>query len=122
MSPAAIDDATHGRLLSDSLQRLQLKEQVPSSLSEPRERQNGVADAENGREEETALRKSNGPPSPWIGPVREGYGFRPASGPETPVVALPTFNGDGNNSPLPDPNGLGWPGEHESSAETSHLY
>lgn len=33
----------------------------------------------------------------------EGYGFRPASGSSTPL------KGKGRQSPLPDPNGLGWP-------------
>lgn len=34
---------------------------------------------------------------------REGYGFRPISGSSTPL------KGKGRQSPLPDPNGLGWP-------------
>ncbi|CAL1701361.1 unnamed protein product [Somion occarium] len=38
--------------------------------------------------------------------VREGYGFRPASGISTPVISSVQV---GMNSPLPDPNGLGWP-------------
>lgn len=38
--------------------------------------------------------------------VREGYGFRPTSGFSTPASAVPRET----DSPLPDPNGLGWPG------------
>lgn len=34
---------------------------------------------------------------------REGYGFRPLSGSSTPLMV------NGTQSPLPDPNGLGWP-------------
>lgn len=34
---------------------------------------------------------------------REGYGFRPVSGSSTPRKGM------GRESPLPDPNGLGWP-------------
>lgn len=41
---------------------------------------------------------------PWPH-VREGYGFRPPSGASTPIT-----NGAERGSPLPDPNGLGWPG------------
>lgn len=39
--------------------------------------------------------------------LREGYGFRPLAGSSTPPV--------GRESPLPDPNGLGWPGKHTHS-------
>lgn len=57
---------------------------------------------------------------PWPH-VREGYGFRPPSGVSTPLT-----NGAGSGSPLPDPNGLGWPGApcflvfSYSDAQTSH--
>lgn len=40
--------------------------------------------------------------------AREGYGFRPASGTSTPLKA--SRSGTEAGSPLPDPNGLGWPG------------
>ena len=41
--------------------------------------------------------------------IPEGYGFRPMSGASTPL----TDRGEetSRESPLPDPNGLGWPGE-----------
>jgi Zn-dependent protease with chaperone function len=38
-------------------------------------------------------------------PPYDGYGFRPASGMSSPLVP------PDRNSPLPDVNGLGWPGE-----------
>lgn len=43
---------------------------------------------------------------------REGYGFRPLSGSSTPLMA------NGTQSPLPDPNGLGWP----AKSTLSRLY
>lgn len=42
----------------------------------------------------------------------EGYGFRPLSGSSTPLMAK------GTQSPLPDPNGLGWP----AKSTLSRLY
>ena len=41
--------------------------------------------------------------------VHDGYGFRPPSGVSTPLQ-------NGAASPLPDPNGLGWPGTHPLSS------
>ena len=108
MSP--VDDATHGSILSDSLRRLQLKEQIPSSLVEPTRR--GTAHADDGAQDEQAVDES-GPSSPSHlprhahGHVYEGYGFRPTSGAASPLHPPP----QGTASPLPDPNGLGWPGE-----------
>lgn len=43
---------------------------------------------------------------------KEGYGFRPLSGSSTPQIAK------GAQSPLPDPNGLGWP----AKSTLSRLY
>jgi len=43
------------------------------------------------------------PVRPWPH-VRDGYGFRPPSGVSTPLT-----NAAERGSPLPDPNGLGWP-------------
>lgn len=45
---------------------------------------------------------------------REGYGFRPASGASTPLRSVSTA------SPLPDPNGLGWPGGLYVTQTRSH--
>ena len=43
--------------------------------------------------------------------IPEGYGFRPLSGSSTPLHTVMQYsNPDGTQSPLPDPNGLGWPG------------
>ena len=118
MSPSAVDNASS--ILTDSLRRLQLKEQIPSSLTEPAKRQNGAhladeSDSSSGGEGEgESLRALNSsPPSPGTlqkqmhKNVYEGYGFRPASGVATPLNPPPA----GTSSPLPDPNGLGWPGE-----------
>lgn len=40
--------------------------------------------------------------------TRDGYGFRSASGMSTPLTMASQAADRG--SPLPDPNGLGWPG------------
>lgn len=43
--------------------------------------------------------------------IPEGYGFRPISGSSTPLhTVMQHSSTDGTQSPLPDPNGLGWPG------------
>lgn len=110
MSSTHVDDATHGTILSDSLRRLQLKEQIPSSLVEPSRRKDGEGNAED---QGDVLVLNSGPPSPGtlqrqaLGHVYEGYGFRLTSGPATPTNPPPV----GTSSPLPDPNGLGWPGK-----------
>ena len=119
MSPTpSADDAAHGTLLSESLQRLQLKEQTPSSLVEPTMRLSGPSDAENSGNDEHAEHiptSSDKPlPSPSAFPthIHEGYGFRPVSGTATPEITAPA---PAPRSPLPDPNGLGWPGKTRSS-------
>ncbi len=114
-SPADTDDATHGAILTDSLRRLQLKERIPSSLVE-HTRPTGLTDAHAGDEASARGDQDKDdpqPPSPnhltSIARLHEGYGFRPPSGIATPVSpSLPTV---GTSSPLPDPNGLGWPGK-----------
>ncbi|GJE91077.1 GTP cyclohydrolase I [Phanerochaete sordida] len=101
MTPSPVDDASHGTILSDSLRRLQLKEQVPSSLVEASKKQKA-------RSAEEPVVLNSGPPSPQRPPhgvVYEGYGFRASSGISTPLNHPPA----GTDSPLPDPNGLGWP-------------
>ena len=107
MSPTP--DLSHQSLLSESLKRLQLKEQIPSSLVEPNVRQSGPDDAESSSSASATV-KVNEP--------REGYGFRPTSGSATPVLSAPVtsvLTADGTSSPLPDPNGLGWPGKRLSA-------
>lgn len=93
-----MDDATHGTILTDSLKRLELKEAVPTSLGDGEHIHNSLPST-----------PGHHPRSPL---VHEGYGFRPASGVSTPIS--PGTNAPaGSSSPLPDPNGLGWPGEHD---------
>lgn len=110
MSPAPVDNASHSTVLSDSLRRLQLKEQIPSSLVESTQKHPASSAEENNSNGEAVVLAS-GPPSPSQaqrhphGHVYEGYGFRPSSGVSTPLNN-PTA---GTSSPLPDPNGLGWP-------------
>jgi len=108
MSPTPTDHATHGALLSDSLRRLELKERIPTALVEPSIRQDGVGNAENIHENDTVVETNE----PLLSPsahVRDGYGFRPPSGNTTPPNATKPFPVGGTDSPLPDPNGLGWP-------------
>lgn len=103
MAPTPVDDATHSALLSDSLKRLQLKEQVPSSLVESTGADQPEEDAEQAG--------TSGPRNQHF-TLHEGYGFRPVSGPQTPMNGTgPAAVLAGTSSPLPDPNGLGWPGE-----------
>ncbi|PSS37319.1 hypothetical protein PHLCEN_2v796 [Hermanssonia centrifuga] len=106
--PPDTDDATHGAILTDSLRRLQLKERIPSSLVEPT-RPTGLTDTHAGDEPSARGDQDKDDPQPpsSIARLHEGYGFRPPSGIATPVSpSLPTV---GTSSPLPDPNGLGWP-------------
>jgi GTP cyclohydrolase I len=86
-------DLSHGTLLSDSLQRLQLE---PSDDLAP-----------NGTDNDNDSQISS-PPSRLLASVlHEGYGFRPASGDSTPPSNVLRTT----DSPLPDRHGLGWPGE-----------
>ncbi|KAH8106135.1 GTP cyclohydrolase I [Cristinia sonorae] len=48
--------------------------------------------------------------------VKDGYGFRPASGISTPVIS--SHQVGATSSPLPDPHGLGWP----AKSTVSRLY
>jgi GTP cyclohydrolase I len=85
-------DLSYGTLLSDSLQRLQ-----ENSHDTPAD----VSDTD-------IIPQIPSPTSRLLSSVlHEGYGFRPASGASTP----PQIVGSGVDSPLPDRNGLGWPGE-----------
>lgn len=98
----------HGARLSESLHKLQLAEVTDSELDS----------ATNGDHPESSRKDS---PSPgrvtWNPHVREGYGFRSASGVSTPLIASTSAQGTG--SPLPDPNGLGWPGQSASLRRAS---
>lgn len=98
---------SHGELLSNELRQLELHRATePHSLlvsndaDIPRGEANPVhsANSQNESPQQAPVR----PPWPH---VREGYGFRPPSGVSTPLTT-----GAESGSPLPDPNGLGWPG------------
>ncbi|EGO27252.1 hypothetical protein SERLADRAFT_381728, partial [Serpula lacrymans var. lacrymans S7.9] len=104
--------ASHAHLLSDGLRNRDIHPETssPDPIHDPLDHH----PSERG-ELELASRTHNDdqPPSPsatslrpsWPPLLREGYGFRPASGVSTPLTSLPAERG----SPLPDPNGLGWP-------------
>lgn len=109
--PAA--DVTHGTLVSDSLQRLKLREQVLASQSEDADPhvEGELSATRGGNDEQNQVLPSPSlSRSAWSPHAREGYGFRPPSGVSTPLNA--PISGVGASSPLPDPNGLGWPGRH----------
>ncbi|KAH9947258.1 GTP cyclohydrolase I [Amylocystis lapponica] len=94
MSSPTPDDSTGARI-SQSLHKLQMLHAAPDVDPHPR-----------GRSEDPAPPANPTPPS-WSPHVREGYGFRPSSGMSTPPTA--SVYGLEAGSPLPDPNGLGWP-------------
>lgn len=103
------DGAAHVALLSDSLRQLQVQQestQNDSLTEQPEEGVHGVEDPQPATSSDVVPRR---PLS------RDGYGFR-KSGISTPMSPL----ADPNNvqpqigrldSLVPDPNGLGWPGE-----------
>lgn len=88
MSPAPVDNASHSTVLSDSLRRLQLKEQIPSSLVESTQKHPASSAEENNSNGEAVVL---------------------ASGPPSPSQAQRHPHGHVYEGPLPDPNGLGWP-------------
>jgi len=51
---------------------------------------------------------------------RDGYGFRPRSGPSTPQISLDE-EGREVTSPIPDQYGLGWPGKCSSTGISKTL-
>ena len=82
-SYAAEPDPSHGDLLADRLRRL-----------------------DNLDDQSVQAPSSQIPPTPLPNiAYRDGYGFRPPSG-----VTSPCAPPADRNSPLPDVNGLGWPG------------
>lgn len=82
-----MDASTHSAVLSDSLQRLKLSQETIA---------------------EGSGESSHSPDSGRTAHL-EGYGFRSASGLSTPFTAISAPERD---SPIPDPNGLGWPGDN----------
>jgi hypothetical protein len=102
-------------LLQRSLEELHLRQQKDERMAAT-DRSDGRADAEPSTRV-SAPAPSAGQhrqvlPSPLPRIQKEGFGFRPQSGTSTPVTTVSTA------SPLPDPNGLGWPGEPPSHAVT----
>ncbi|KDQ64945.1 hypothetical protein JAAARDRAFT_167735 [Jaapia argillacea MUCL 33604] len=106
-------DLTHSAMLSDGLRRLQLKQHTSDSrpcLDSPDGRPD-VDNAPRGDDEQGENEIDPSPASPRLllsAHVREGYGFRASSGVSTPLTGV-THPGGLRDSPLPDPNGLGWP-------------
>lgn len=101
-SPTA--DETHG--LSDTLHRLQLANQSLASNTDSH--LDDDHEAQDGNSMLPSVLASPGLNRPGVGAlVREGYGFRPPSGHSTPLNT--SISGVEASSPLPDPNGLGWP-------------
>ncbi|THH13891.1 hypothetical protein EW146_g6380 [Bondarzewia mesenterica] len=113
-------DITHGALLSDSLRKLQIDSAAAdsdgqnSTLDGPAE----IASSSGTRGDEDHVRKeskesgvisssSSTDPTRLASTqlIREGYGFRPASGFSTPA----SVHAPERASPLPDIHGLGWP-------------
>jgi len=99
----------HGAVLSESLRRLQLQAApMDSDISHDM----SMIDEYHARDDSSDV---SGDKDPQILPsrasnhtsnVREGYGFRPVSGASTPVATSQIAE---QGTPLPDPNGLGWP-------------
>lgn len=112
----------HGEALAHTLRRLQEQpladggddeHQPPSARAQPSDSSDGRAhEAPSARGDVGEIYGENAPKrvplphasAPGERHQRDGYGFRPASGASTPLRATSTA------SPLPDPNGLGWPG------------
>ncbi|KAG9317172.1 hypothetical protein JVU11DRAFT_1364 [Chiua virens] len=97
--------SSHGELLSCKLRQVEahraIESQSPNDADIPRTDANSVESANS----EIDLPQSVPHVRPLWPHVREGYGFRLPSGVSTPLSGGGTDTG----SPLPDPNGLGWP-------------
>ncbi|KAH7916819.1 hypothetical protein BJ138DRAFT_1052297 [Hygrophoropsis aurantiaca] len=102
--------SSHSDLLSNGLRQLELEQRsakpaTSASVNEPAEdREIPGGELACPTENDSSLSSPSTKPHPLI---REGYGFRSTSGISTPVT-MP-FHGVERGSPLPDPNGLGWP-------------
>lgn len=108
--PMADNNPSHGELLSHSLQQLQLQTEAAAHAAEERGRSEDMP----GKEAHFASSPSSALPNRLdrmasSSLIREGYGFRPTSGISTPALNEAFTEGE-RGSPLPDPNGLGWPG------------
>jgi len=94
---------SHGELLLNGLRQLQLDQQSTSSES-PSHNDISQPETDPSQDGDSPLTTAVRPAWPH---VREGYGFRPPSGVSTPLTN--PSHGAETGSPLPDPNGLGWP-------------
>lgn len=109
------DPLAHGLLLSESLHRLAMSD--PSRTDHPDPDQDDKTSTRGPSSEQALLPSAGLARSAWTPHVREGYGFRPTSGHSTPLLA--STSAKGADSPLPDPNGLGWPGEPHALHDVS---
>jgi len=92
------DDLTHGTLLTTRLRTLEQEGHHLDRSPLPPSHSHDEADVHGSSEPSTRGVQA------VLSPPREGYGFRPHSGVSTPNITVPS-----TGSPLPDPNGLGWP-------------
>lgn len=109
---------SHGdsELLSNELRQLELHGATESQsllVSNDADIPRGDADPVNSQHD-SPQQVHVRPPWPH---VRDGYGFRPPSGVSTPLT-----NAAERGSPLPDPNGLGWPGTLPSTISYSSAH
>ncbi len=93
------DPATQDRL-STSLEKLRVEQDERDEIAgEPGQNTHDERGEGSSQRHVDALHK------------REGYGFRPRSGISTPMYTSKAATAIKAGSPLPDANGLGWPGE-----------
>ena len=95
----SLDDPASQSRLSESLRKVQLQQDCQNVIAEEPE-----ANGHDGPLEGSSSQRHLGPAHKL-----EGYGFRPPSGITTPLYTSKAVGKTG--SPLPDANGLGWPGE-----------
>lgn len=104
---SSLDDPASQNRLSASLEKLRIEQDERDTMPEKRDQHERnahdgqIAEGSSQRHHPGALHK------------HEGYGFRPLSGISTPMyVSKAVKNPETKlDSPLPDANGLGWPGE-----------
>lgn len=108
--PESHQQSSHVQILSDTLERLQVTREAAIPLPGPPPGDHHP----NSQDAQILSQPGNSTPStPWNPQTKDGYGFR-NSGVSTPLntAPLPDIN---TSSPagdfVPDPNGLGWPGE-----------
>lgn len=100
LTTMSFDDPASQTQLSASLEKLRIERDGPLAIpEEPGE------DTHDGRGEGSSQRHVD------VLHRREGYGFRPLSGISTPMYTSKAASAIKAESPLPDANGLGWPGK-----------